>query len=324
MVSPCRGSETHFQPSDQPASAASPGSGPDQRHSPGAARRGCGRTHRAVRPRPAGRALPFALEVVAFGDEEGTRFGTPLLGSRALAGTWQAESWELRDRNGVRLEAAYRPFGLDPALIGAAARTPANLIGYLEAHIEQGPVLDDSGLALGLALGVASSIAGARRFNLVIEGAAAHSDARDGGLPPTPFSMAGHDAMALAALTDIGMLLVRCRGGISHHPDESVTEADVALALDAFEAAVLALAEQYDAEEMDSEFDARACALLDFRGDSDRSGRATGRYTGGYDPDQNRSDRHDSDRLDSDRHASDLREADRCASDRHDTDPAAQ
>ncbi|WP_166789449.1 M20/M25/M40 family metallo-hydrolase [Cryobacterium sp. TMS1-20-1] len=264
-------------------------------------------------------AAPRVLRAVAVAER------TAVLGSRALAGTWQAESWELRDRNGVRLEAAYRSFGLDPALIGAAARTPANLIGDLEAHIEQGPVLDDSGLALG----VASSIAGARRFNLVIEGAAAHSDARDGGLPPTPFSMAGHDAMALAALTDIGMLLVRCRGGVSHHPDESVTEADVALALDSFEAAVLALAEQYDAEEMDSEFDARACGLLDFRGDSDRSGRATGRHTGGYDPDQNRSDRHDSDwhdsdRHDSDRHTSDLREADRCASDRLDTDPAAQ
>ncbi|WP_241980560.1 M20/M25/M40 family metallo-hydrolase [Cryobacterium sp. Hh11] len=267
-----------------------------------------------------GRALPFALGVVAFGDEEGTRFGTTLLGSRALAGTWQAESWELRDRNGVRLEAACRAFGLDPALIGAAARTPANLIGYLEAHIEQGPVLDDSALAFG----VASSIAGARRFNLVIEGAAEHSGARDGDLPSTPFSMAGHDAMALAALTDIGMLLVRCRGGVSHHPDESVTEADVALALDASEAAMLALAEQYDVEEMDSEFDARACALLDFRGDSGRRGRTTGRHAGGCIPDQNRSDRHDSDRHDSDRHASDLRASDRRASDRLDTDPAAQ
>jgi allantoate deiminase len=54
--------------------------------------------------------------------------------------------------------------------------------------------------------------------------------------------MAGHDAMAVAHLTEIGMLFVRCAGGVSHHPDESVTEADVAAALDAFEAAVLALA----------------------------------------------------------------------------------
>ena len=318
-----------------------------------------------------GRALPFALEVAAFGDEEGTRFGTTLLGSRALAGTWQSDWWQLRDQSGVRLDDAYRAFGLDPALIGAAARTPAELIGYLEAHIEQGPVLEERGLALG----VVSSIAGARRFGIVIEGAAGHSgtpwalrrDALAGASeiilaieritrhaaligtvgrlavfpdavnvipgrvefsldlrgefdaerdqawqlieqtareicarrsltvtsvqthgapaahcspnlraavatgiraagtdsaagaasaaapPPTLFSMAGHDAMAIAALTDIGMLFVRCRGGVSHHPDESVTEADVALALDAFEAAVLDLANRYDADAADSD-----------------------------------------------------------------------
>jgi len=57
--------------------------------------------------------------------------------------------------------------------------------------------------------------------------------------------MAGHDAMAIAHLTEIGMLFVRCAGGVSHHPDESVTEADVAAALDAFEAAVLAVADQH-------------------------------------------------------------------------------
>ncbi|TFC28505.1 allantoate amidohydrolase [Cryobacterium sp. TMT1-3] len=322
----------------------------------------------AERVARSGRALPFALEVVAFGDEEGIRFGTTLLGSRALAGTWQNIWWGLEDQNGVSLDAAYRAFGLDPAVIGDAARTPADLIGYLEAHIEQGPVLDDAGIALG----VVSSIAGARRFSIVIEGAAAHSgtqwalrrdalagasevilaieriareanlsgtvghlavfpdavnviagrvefsldlrgesDAQrdrawalieqtaeqicdrraltvtsvqthgapaahcsphlrvavatgirlavaDDSAPPSLLSMAGHDAMAIAALTDIGMLFVRCRDGMSHHPDESVTEADVALALDAFEAAVLHLADQYDADELDSEFDARA------------------------------------------------------------------
>ena len=80
----------------------------------------------------------------------------------------------------------------------------------------------------------------------------------DNSPPPNLFSMAGHDAMAIAVLTDIGMLFLRCRGGVSHHPDESVSEADVALALDAFEAAVLHLADQYDADELDSEFDVRA------------------------------------------------------------------
>ena len=63
--------------------------------------------------------------------------------------------------------------------------------------------------------------------------------------------MAGHDAMAIGHLTEIGMLFVRCAGGVSHHPDESVTEADVARALDAFEAAVLALADGHHADSQD-------------------------------------------------------------------------
>jgi allantoate deiminase len=61
--------------------------------------------------------------------------------------------------------------------------------------------------------------------------------------PMVLFSKAGHDAMAIAELTDYAMLFVRCEGGVSHHPDENVTEVDVATALDAFEAAVHALAE---------------------------------------------------------------------------------
>ncbi len=60
------------------------------------------------------------------------------------------------------------------------------------------------------------------------------------------FSPPGHDAMALASLTRVGMLFVRCAGGVSHHPAESVLEQDVALAIDAMHAAVLHLAETYE------------------------------------------------------------------------------
>ncbi|QYF74612.1 allantoate amidohydrolase [Cryobacterium sp. PAMC25264] len=306
-----------------------------------------------------GRSLPFALEVVAFGDEEGTRFGTALLGSRALAGTWLDAWWELTDEAGTTLHDAFGAFGLDPAAIGAAARTSNDFIGYLEAHIEQGPVLEEHDQPLG----IVSSIAGARRFQITITGKAGHSgtpwthrrDALAGaseaivaieklaraadliatvghlevfpdavnviagrvefsldlrgrfdadrdrawqqieslleeicatrGLhvavdqthaapaahcsdrlrgviaagiratdasaenpePRELLSMAGHDAMAVAQITEIGMLFVRCAGGVSHHPDESVTEADVARALDAFEVAVLDLAAHHDA-----------------------------------------------------------------------------
>jgi allantoate deiminase len=294
--------------------------------------------------------LPFALEVVAFSDEEGTRFGTALLGSRALAGTWNDEWWNLTDADGITLFEAFQDFGLDPARLPGAFRRPEQLVGYLEAHIEQGPILDDADRRLA----VVTSIAGARRFALTITGHAGHAgtpyerrrdalaaaselvleierlakeqgvlatvgklDVFPGGLNVIPgraeftldlraefdtdreeclrlvhesgeeiarrrdvslhvtelyradavvcdldlraafeagirstgddspmafWSRAGHDGMAVSAVTPVGMLFLRCKGGVSHHPDESVTRADVAAALDAYEAAVRALA----------------------------------------------------------------------------------
>jgi hypothetical protein len=86
-----------------------------------------------------------AIEVVAFSDEEGTRFGKALLGSSAVAGTWNDAWWDLTDADGVSLRRAFLEFGLDPARVGEAARRPDELVGYLEAHIEQGPELDRAG-----------------------------------------------------------------------------------------------------------------------------------------------------------------------------------
>ena len=296
--------------------------------------------------------LPFALEVVGFSDEEGARFGKALLGSQAVAGTWDEGWWELRDRDGVTLLEAFGSFGLDPRRIGEAARRPDDLVAYLEAHIEQGPELE----AADRSLGVVSTIAGARRFRLSVMGEARHAggtpyprrrdalvgaseaivaieryarasdciatvgrievrpgavnvipgradftldlraatdDERDGmweamraeiericatrrlrfeaaehhtafaapcapwlrdavadairttgdADPITLWSRAGHDAMAIAAIADVGMLFVRCHDGISHHPDEEVREVDVARGLDALERAVLNVAE---------------------------------------------------------------------------------
>ncbi|MBN9176768.1 MAG: Zn-dependent hydrolase [Microbacterium sp.] len=119
--------------------------------------------------------LPFAIEIVAFSDEEGTRFGKALLGSSAVAGTWNDAWWGLTDAGGVSLRRAFLEFGLDPGRIGEAARRPDELVGYLEAHIEQGPELDRAGEPLA----VVSSIAAARRFQLVVEGEARHA----GGTP---------------------------------------------------------------------------------------------------------------------------------------------
>lgn len=296
--------------------------------------------------------LPFALEVVAFSDEEGTRFGKALLGSSAVAGTWDDAWWSLADADGVTLRQAFLEFGLDPGRVGEAARRPDELVGYLEAHIEQGPELHRRGEALA----VVSSIASARRFQLVVEGEARHAGgtpydmrrdallgaseialavericrgehhiigtvgqleafpgavnivpgeahlsidlrgefdgARDrvwdaisrevdeamgrrglrwharevhnapavfcapllqdvvrAGIrgpgseePPEIFSRAGHDAMSIGAITDVGMLFLRNPDGISHHPDESVSAADVARGIEALAESVLHLA----------------------------------------------------------------------------------
>jgi len=301
--------------------------------------------------------LPFALEVVAFGDEEGTRFGATLLGSRALAGSWNDAWLDLQDTDGVTLREAATTFGLIPENIHTAARPRHSLVGYLECHIEQGPRLE----ALDRALGVVTTIAAAERRMLSFRGEARHCAtpwelrhdallgaseaivaieriARDQGSPATVgrirvepdavnvipgfaewsldlrdgtaagrdatwglirhelhriavergldlevtsthvapeapcaphlrdavaagigstgdadpvelVSIAGHDAMAMAELTEIGMLFVRCKGGISHHADESVREEDVAVAIDALEAAVRHLAAQHAAEQ---------------------------------------------------------------------------
>lgn len=285
--------------------------------------------------------LPYAIDIIGFGDEEGTRFGSTLLGSRAVAGTWNHDWWVLKDRNGISLKQAFIDFGLEPDNIHSAARNPDDLLAYLEVHIEQGPVLEDENLALG----IVSAIAGARRFAIEIEGYAGHAgtvpmpmrkdalvgaalgvvlvenianefnvvatvgkiecgpgavnvipghakftiDIRSGDdqlrdqafakiqheldmicinrnlaaswneihnapavvcadwiqalqasvlcdMNLNPYKLmsgAGHDAMAMADICDVAMYFVRCKGGVSHHPDESVTVEDVALAIEA-------------------------------------------------------------------------------------------
>ncbi|MBA8990970.1 allantoate deiminase [Curtobacterium pusillum] len=298
--------------------------------------------------------LPSAVEVIAFSDEEGTRFGKALLGSSAVAGVWDDGWWDLEDGDGTTLRQAFTDFGLDPESVGTAAADPSTLIGYLEAHIEQGPYLDRAGQALG----VVTSIASARRFSVEAVGEARHAggtpyerrhdallaaaeaalavegicrasqhigtvgtmtvepgavnvvpglarfsvdlrgefdegrdrvwdaitaafdeiavrrgvaveptevhrapavfcapalmDALRTGIvstgeaaPPALFSRAGHDAMSLGLVTDVGMLFLRNPDGISHHPDEFVAEADIALGLDALAVAVRTLTERH-------------------------------------------------------------------------------
>jgi allantoate deiminase len=298
-----------------------------------------------------GTVLPYALEVYGFCDEEGLRFGAAYLGSRAVAGDFGAELLELLDADGVALGEALRAFGGAPEAVGRAARRGERLRGYCEVHIEQGPVLEERDVAVG----VVSAIVGASRAELEFSGRAGHAgtmpmegrsdaacaaaewvlaveaaarrepglvatvgrlEARPGapnvvpgaavasldvrhaddavrvaavaalrdeadriaaargvrvawherldagavavdpelsdglaaavaarGLPVVRLtSGAGHDAVALSALTGVAMLFVRCAGGLSHHPDESVDAADVEVALDVLHAFVRGLA----------------------------------------------------------------------------------
>src|SRR5216684_231998 len=89
-----------------------------------------------------GQRLPFAIEVIGFADEEGVRFASTLLGSRAVAGTFDESALNVRDHAGISMRDALVQFGLDPDHIGAAARISTELLAYIELHIEQGPVLE--------------------------------------------------------------------------------------------------------------------------------------------------------------------------------------
>jgi allantoate deiminase len=288
----------------------------------------------------AGRRLPFAVEVIAFGDEEGSRFPASMTCSRAVAGTVKPSVMEMTDGDGVSLAEAFAAFALDPTRLEEAARKPGEVFAFLEAHIEQGPVLEAGGLALGVVTAIAAQKrlmvrftgmaghAGTTPMNLrkdpgpaaaeailalekicsggkdglvgtvgritalpgafnVIPGAVEYSmdvraevaatrdaaveavtaeiqaiAARRGlevgitlmqdlaaspcdpgltalleeavaatGQPPRRLpSGAGHDAMVIADLCPTAMLFIRCEGGISHNPRESVTEADCAVA----------------------------------------------------------------------------------------------
>ena len=115
----------------------------------------------------AGRRQRFPIEVIAFGDEEGSRFPAAMLTSRAVAGTLVAEALGLRDGNGVALADA----GVDVGAYLSAARAPATTLAYLEAHIEQGPVLEAQGLALGTVTGIAAQL----RYQVTRRGMAGHA-----------------------------------------------------------------------------------------------------------------------------------------------------
>src|SRR5213078_2084515 len=119
----------------------------------------------------AGRQLPFAVEVLAFADEEGLRFGSTYLGSRAVAGRFDPRDLERTDSRGVAMAEAVQAFGGDPSKIGEDRWSGDRPLGYIEVHIEQGPVLE----SLGLPVGAVSAIAGQSRFEITFTGEAGHA-----------------------------------------------------------------------------------------------------------------------------------------------------
>jgi len=131
--------------------------------------------------------LPFHLEVIAFAEEEGVRFGTAYLGSRVIAGRFEPEFLTRRDASGATVADVIASAGGNPADIPGLARRSDDLLGYLEIHIEQGPVL----LEAGLPLGIVTAIAGGARYGVSISGVAGHA----GTVPMA----SRHDAVAAAA-----------------------------------------------------------------------------------------------------------------------------
>jgi len=117
-----------------------------------------------------GKRFPFAIELLGFSEEEGVRFGTPFIGSRALAGKVDEELLDARDALGISVRSAIENFGLNPEELPQAA-LGADTLGYLEFHIEQGPVLEE----LKLPLAAVESIAGQSRFEIKFSGRANHA-----------------------------------------------------------------------------------------------------------------------------------------------------
>ncbi|NOS72187.1 MAG: allantoate amidohydrolase [Verrucomicrobia bacterium] len=115
--------------------------------------------------------LPFAIEVIGFADEEGVRYQSTYLGSRALAGTFNCEDLKRTDARGVTMAEALREFGGTPDAIAAARMDASRLLGYVEVHIEQGPVLEQKNLAVG----VVSAITGQTRARIAFVGEAGHA-----------------------------------------------------------------------------------------------------------------------------------------------------
>ena len=133
--------------------------------------------------------LPFDLELVAFAEEEGQRYKATFLGSGALVGQFDDRWLEQTDDQGISMRTAMVQAGLNPQHIGSLHRQAKDYLGFIEVHIEQGPVLNE----LNLPLGVVTSINGSVRYSCEITGTACHAGT-------TPMSRRSDAAAAAAEL----------------------------------------------------------------------------------------------------------------------------
>ena len=148
----------------------------------------------------AGGRLPFAIEVIAFGDEEGSRFPASMLCSRGVAQALGPEVLDLEDAEGMSLRQALMDFGLDPTEIAKAARKPGDVFAYVEAHIEQGPVLEAMNLALGAVTGIAAQLRMKARFI----GEAGHAGTSPMGLRKDAIAAAAAGVLAIEEICSAG------------------------------------------------------------------------------------------------------------------------
>ena len=173
--------------------------------------------------------LPFGIEVIGFADEEGVRYQTAYLGSRALSGELREKDLNLEDEEGISLRAAIKKFGGDAAKLKSARRDREKLLGYIEAHIEQGPVLASQNLAVG----VVTVIAGQTRARLRFVGRAGHAGTTPMNRRQDALPAAAEFILAAENLARNTLGAVATVGEISARPGASnVIPGEVLLTLD--------------------------------------------------------------------------------------------
>ena len=168
--------------------------------------------------------LPLAVEVIAFSEEEGVRFGVPFLGSRAVAGRFDPALLALKDAEGVTLDGAIRAYGLDPTLIAGSA-VDDDTLGFVEIHIEQGPVLEAENLKVAAVTG----IVGQTRLTLEFAGQANHAGTTPMNLRRDALAGAAEWIAAVEKLAKRTEGLVATVGKIEASPNATNVVAGIAL-----------------------------------------------------------------------------------------------